>query len=272
MNADSGKMFFDTNHDSAVIVRADFDTRQIDSIATHAMAVQKTVTMSTGRGYASTLAYNPLPMPDEWALLPDGTIAIVRGQDYHVDFVHPDGSRTSSPKLPFDWKRVPQEEKERMLDSAKQAAAAREAAAAARAASAPAGAGGSAAGSGGRGGGASVGGVRVAAQPTPGSLLFAMPRLPFTTVDLVDLPDYYPPIRGGTVRSDPDGRVWILPTTSVLAGSGLVYDVVDEKGVLVERVQLPPMRNLVAVGAGGVVYMSAFGSGGTRLERARIIR
>ena len=49
---------------------------------------------------------NPLPQGDDWALLSDGTIAVVRVLDYHVDFYAVDGSHEASERLPFDWKRM----------------------------------------------------------------------------------------------------------------------------------------------------------------------
>ena len=53
-----------------------------------------------------------MPEVDDWAVLPDGTIAIVR-KDYHVDFVDADGKRTSAPKIPFDWQRLTDSAKSR---------------------------------------------------------------------------------------------------------------------------------------------------------------
>ena len=61
---------------------------------------------------------NPMPEVDDWAVLPDGTIAIVR-KDYHVDFVDADGKRTSAPKIPFDWQRLTDSAKIAVIDSAK---------------------------------------------------------------------------------------------------------------------------------------------------------
>ena len=37
----------------------------------------------------------------------DGSVAILRGRDYHIDWINADGSRVSSPKMPFDWKHSP---------------------------------------------------------------------------------------------------------------------------------------------------------------------
>ena len=103
-----------------------------------------------------------------------------------------------------------------------------------------------------------------------------MPRPNFKSPTLLlkadEWPDYYPPIRIGTVKSDPDVHVWLLPTTSVLADGGLIYDVVNRQGEIIERVKFPPGRKLIAVGHDGVVYMSYTPKGLVRLERARVNR
>src|SRR5207244_2396230 len=62
---------------------------------------------------------SPLRSPDEWAVLSDGTVGIVRGHDYHVDWILPDGTHGSTPKLPFDWKRLSDADKQKLIDSAK---------------------------------------------------------------------------------------------------------------------------------------------------------
>ena len=93
-------------------------------------------------------------------------------------------------------------------------------------------------------------------------------------VPLDEMPDYMPPIRGGAVLADLDGNVWIIPTTSIDAKGGLLYDVVNRKGELVERVQLPADRTVAAFGKGGVIYLSVFdaSSNGWTLERRTIKR
>jgi hypothetical protein len=62
---------------------------------------------------------NPLPSTDEWAVLSDGTVAFVRAIDYRIDYRNPDGTWTSSPKLPYPWQRVTEDDKQRMIDSVK---------------------------------------------------------------------------------------------------------------------------------------------------------
>src|SRR5262249_34645968 len=66
-----------------------------------------------------TTIIQPVPTEDSWAVLSDGTLAFVRGRDYHVDWVLPDGSKKSTDKLPFDWKRLTDDDKQKLADSAK---------------------------------------------------------------------------------------------------------------------------------------------------------
>jgi hypothetical protein len=241
----SGTITTSVRRDSFAIMRVDPANGAVDTVGIGAVAVTKRVYMSMGsaRGPVSTNAINPLPQPDEWTMLPDGTIAIVRGIDYHIDWIAPNGMKTSTPKMPFDWRRVTEEEKLKMIDSTKKAAEA-------RAAAPPL--------------------PRPANSPFPPNPL---PRIPTQIVDASELPDYYPPIRGGTVKADRDGNVWILPTTSRLSTGGLVYDVVNRKGEIIERVELPAGRNIAGFARGGIIYMSsAYGPGATRIERARISR
>ena len=53
---------------------------------------------------------------DEWAMLSDGTIAMVRVHDYHIDWIDSYRSRRSTGKLPFDWRPITQEQKQFRLD------------------------------------------------------------------------------------------------------------------------------------------------------------
>ena len=83
-----------------------------------------------------------------------------------------------------------------------------------------------------------------------------------------DYPDYYPPVRDLSLRADPEGNLWILPTTSASAQGGLLYDIVNRKGEISERVQLPANCSLNGIGPNGVVYLVCEN---TRLEKRRVI-
>jgi hypothetical protein len=115
------------------------------------------------------------------------------------------------------------------------------------------------------GGDGDIAGPRSAPPP------FARPKP--DVVSVRDLPDYVPPVlRTGTMRTDPDGNIWILPSTSSQSAGGLLYDVINRKGEIFQRVRIPQGRALAGFGGKGVVYLTARDSSGTHVERARLNR
>jgi hypothetical protein len=213
--------------------------------------------------------FNPLPVVDDWAVLPDGTVAFVRGRDYHVDFRSPDGTLTSAAKIPFEWQRLTDDDKVAFIDSVK---AARER----LGANAPLPA------LGGGGGGAPGGGapqvmvfqsIQGGAQGGGGATRTTPNRNAGIQMQFVppsELPDYKPAFFAGSTRVDPDGNLWIrtIPTSAVAGGP--VYDVVNRKGELVDRVQVPEKTSILGFGAGGAVYLLRQDGDTTTLERASI--
>lgn len=267
--------------DSAPILRIDLATRRLDTlgiIRTPKVTMEVTRTDDGGINMRSRL--NPLPVVDDWAALPDGSIAFVRGRDYHVDWIGPDGSRTSSPRIPFDWQRLTDDDKVAFIDSLR---AARERMAGS--ASAP-----GAATDAGDGPGSStpnivvmtplgtpnpgVGGARQGArQGTRQAAAAASGQRVNPDVNFVDpseLPDYKPAFFTGSVRVDSHGNLWIrtIPTKAIPGGP--VYDVINRQGALVERVQIPQGRTIVGFGPGDVVYLAAREGRTSYLEKASI--
>jgi hypothetical protein len=104
--------------DSAFIVAVDLGTRVVDTVGV--IRIPKTG-VKARRTIDGRLVFdqmiNPLPFTDDWAVLSDGTIAFVRGIDYRIEYLNADGSVTSSAKLPFEWQRITDEDKQRMVDS-----------------------------------------------------------------------------------------------------------------------------------------------------------
>ena len=96
----------------------------------------------------------------------------------------------------------------------------------------------------------------------------AMPPLAFITPS--ELPDYRPAFVQGAARADLDGNLWIRTSAVRTAGvAGPIYDVVNRKGELVDRLQIPAGRKIIGFGRGGVVYMSARDEKGVWIERAK---
>jgi hypothetical protein len=261
--------------DTAPVVRIDLATRQLDTVG-FIKTQRRQMQMSRdadGRVQMSMIV-NPLPVVDEWAVLSDGSIAFVRGRDYHVDWVSPDGSRSSSPKMPFEWQRLTDEDKIAFIDSVK---AVRERMGAAGGLqqfimSGPAGAGSAApppgvggavtiVQGGGPPGGAAGGTPTRGNQRTPPQVNFVSPS---------DLPDYKPPFFAGSIRADAEGNLWIRTIATKAITGGPVYDVVNRAGGLVDRVQVPPGRTIIGFGAGGAVYLANRDGTATYLERAKV--
>ena len=115
-----GVPYFPPEPDSAFIVGIDLETRRIDTLG--AIRIPKsasTVRRSATGGFNFYEVTNPLPTADEWAVLSDGTVAFVRVIDYRIEYRNADGTWTSSPKLPYEWQRVTEDDKQRMIDSVK---------------------------------------------------------------------------------------------------------------------------------------------------------
>ena len=271
--------------DSTPVVRVDLATRQVDTLG-YVRIPRVKLEMTTNEDGRMTMSsvMNPLPVIDDWAVLSDGSVAFLRGQDYHIDWIRPDGIRESTGKIPFDWRRLSDDDKVAFMDSVKAQRARLDSAQAAsdsaderrnpvRERAARRGAAGGAAIGGGGGGG--MAGTRVMIQGGDGgstnmTMIGPGGRARMNFVRPEELPDYQPVFFANSVRADADGNLWvrIIPTRS--REGGPIYDVINGKGELVDRVQVPVNRTIVGFGQGGIVYLSATEGTSTRLERARI--
>ena len=106
-----------------------------------------------------------------------------------------------------------------------------------------------------------------------GMMAMAMPTMVTEFVPLKEIADYYPAIRPGAVKADLDGNLWILPTSSAQSKAGeLIYDIVNNRGELTQRVRLPLGRSIAGFGHNGVLYlMQRDPTGAWFLERTRIM-
>jgi hypothetical protein len=111
--------------DSAPLLRVDLDTRRADTIAAirTPRMISNSITLPNG-GVSTMMMQAPLSTIDDWAVLSDGTIAVVRGRDYRIDFIQPDGSKRVTEKMAFDWKRLSDDDKLALIDSIQKSRAA----------------------------------------------------------------------------------------------------------------------------------------------------
>jgi hypothetical protein len=274
--------------DSAPILRVELATRKVDTAAFIKIPkINMSVVMGdNGMPRSMSSITNPLPVTDDWAVTATGALAVIRGQDYHVDWIGADGSKTSSPKMPFDWQRMNDEQKVAFLDSTKTAMEKMRATMMASGGPQAAGDGRRIVtdGAGGGGGGApqvfmSFGGPGGGAPPQRGANAqggpngaapnggFQMP--PITLVQPSELPDYKPPFATGAARADADGNIWVreIPTKPY---PGPVYGIIDGKGQLIDRVVLPPGSAIAGFGPGGIVYLGVRDEAGVHLKRATV--
>jgi hypothetical protein len=268
----AGGMVAPDSPDSTAIVRVDLATRKVDTAAYYKIPKTKMNIVQSDKGITMTNELNPMPIVDDWAVLSTGSIAIVRGQDYHVDILKADGTIASATKVPFDWQRLSDEEKVAVIDSAK--------AAMDRARAAGPGDGNALVAGGARGGGpgSGPGGMVVMSFRTEtsggdgggvGNKIASMGGgMTPSFVSASELPDYRPAFNQGAARADEDGNVWVR-TSATRAGAigGLIYDVINSQGALVDRVQVPAGRTIVGFGKGGAVYMVARDKTGSWIER-----
>jgi hypothetical protein len=238
--------------DSTVLVRFDFSTRALDTltyirtytprIVPH--VVQKGTTVAT---WLSPIL-NPMPMVDDWAVLADGRVAVLRGVDYHVDFFDANKARTSSPKVPFPWRHLSAADKAALLDSSR----------ALRTRLAAQGI-----------------GVSHGMSPAPGMEPVAStttsvsrsvggaqassvdpdePTAEYVAPD--ELPDYQPAFAVGSLRADEDGRLWVRTIPPAPLSGGAIYDVLDGRGRWIDRVQVPRNSAIAGFGPEGTVYLA----------------
>lgn len=91
-----------------------------------------------------------------------------------------------------------------------------------------------------------------------------------TLIPASELPDYRPPISAGSVRADMDDNLWIRTIQMKPMPGGTIYDIVNRKGELYDRIQLPVGFTLVGFGPGKLVYLSTRDASGLHLARVRL--
>ncbi|HEY3258348.1 MAG TPA: hypothetical protein VGJ64_05790, partial [Gemmatimonadaceae bacterium] len=195
-----------------------------------------------------------------------------------------DGTKTSAAKIPFEWQRLTDDDKVAFIDSVKAARARMGANAPMIGFGGGGGGGGGGAGGGapqmviigGPGGGAGErGGAGGAGALPPGNIRIAGPggaggNVQLNFVPANELPDYKPPFFAGNTRADTEGNLWIRTIPTKAISGGPVYDVINRKGELADRVQIPENRTIVGFGPDSTVYLAARDNTTVYLERAKL--
>ncbi|MEP6495852.1 MAG: hypothetical protein ABJF01_24445, partial [bacterium] len=241
--------------DSAAIVRFDLATRHFDTAAFVRMYYPRIVSRpdAVHGGVWLSPVLNPMPVVDEWAVLSDGTLAIVRGEDYHVDYIDSANRRVSGKKIPFASVRMTLADKRSVIDSSK-ALRARLVAQGFR---------------------ISVNAAPTAASGSPDddaiiitddeakSPIEERQRPPVVYVKADELPGVQPTFTTGSVRADAGGTLWIRTIPPSPPPADATYDVLDRTGSIVDRVLVPRNTVIAGFGPSGVVYLYTRDTSGT---------
>jgi hypothetical protein len=216
--------------DSAPVLRVERGGETVDTVAIVKLQ-ERTMTRSGGPGNQNvSIDLVPLSAADAWGVAPDGRIAVVRSDDYHLEWIASDGSVVTGTPVAFDPVPIGQAEKEEW-DRQRSL---------------------------------SGGGLSISLSMDNGAAQMSMRRggsggsRDETDFDRYEWPDAKPPFYNGIVRVDTEGRAWVR--RHVEAGEPPLYDVFDTQARHVGSVQLPMSRRLVGFGPSGLyaVYVDDF--------------
>ncbi|MBA3853576.1 MAG: hypothetical protein C0503_04120 [Gemmatimonas sp.] len=208
--------------DSVPLIRMDRATRRMDTLTY--IVLPKSNTQVSGGGNNQRVMIggaNPLAPRDEWAVFPDGRVAVARAKTYQIEFIAPDGTKRSGPRIAYTPVRMNAAEI-RYEEGLRNAARANQ---------------------------MSImvtnnnGQMSRSAQMGPGAN--APPLEPLT-----DWPEVKPPFRSGqaSVWARPNGELWVRRTENAQA-RGTLYDVINAQGSVAFQVRLEDGVTLAGFGA-----------------------
>jgi hypothetical protein len=243
-----------TTFDTALVIRMNFATRTIDTVSrvgTGAFTISTVGYRQSGSRYVTPL----FPFIDDAIVTSDGSIAIYHAHEFRVEWIHPDGTRSSA-KTAYDWRRLPETLRDHLVDSANaRRRAVYDSILHQRAVDSAAGT------------------LRmttsVSVDGEPGRpRLIAPPLAPqYMTAD--EFFDFYPPTGRAAVRADADNHIWINPIAATPDPAGAVWEVVDPLGTVTDRVLIPSGTSIVGFGAKGLIYVAHKDAGAMILQVMR---
>jgi hypothetical protein len=252
------------------IVRANFSTRMYDELASVRTMPQRLTSSSVDKAGNREIRelVNPLPVGDEWTVLSNGTLAVVRANDYRIEMFDVNAKNKRATSIPYTKRKLSDRDKQLIIDSATVNEIAN------RDPNDPR---------------LETLGAMLALQNIPrdsiqrvarrgngrfiasGNVERPEPPLP-EYIPLKDMPDYRPAFLPNELKADLDARLWILSAHDNDGTSNdALYDVVNNLAEHVHRVRIPAGRTIAGFGKAGVIYLKfRDASGKWMLERVRI--
>lgn len=219
--------------DSTSIGRYDRATETIDTVA---RVKPQEVRRSESRGNIQ-IRQMPMTPRDDWAVGPDGTVALIRSDGYYVQVIHPDGRVSTGPTLDHRLIRPRDQEKLAWLEASR------------------------------------ASGMRISIEAGPGGQRsISMSRggggRGAPDIGAYEWPSRMPAFRAGATVVDPHGTIWVARTTR--AGDDSIYDIFDGEGNKISQVTLSPNSTVIGFGAGTAYVVRTDEFGLQWLERYRI--
>lgn len=160
------------------------------------------------------MAFPGLVTADSWAAFADGRVAIVHGFNYSVEFIAPNGTRTTSRPIAYDRIPVTRVDQDAEMAEAKRMLAEQ---------------------------------MKAVRRQMPAGVTLEINMTPPES-----WPSSYPAIAPMAIHAAPDGMLWVKRSTPAKLDREQ-WDVISPAGVVVARWRLPARTRVVGVGA-GVVY------------------
>lgn len=167
-----------------------------------------------GTAIKYTMAFPGFVASDPWTVFPDGRIAIIRGATYQVEFIAPDGKKTTGPRIAYEPIKLTPADQKAEMDEAKRLMEEQ---------------------------------GKMAQKMLPAGM-----TMDFELTAPASWPATYPALGALNAFAAPDGRLWVRRAIPFRVGREQ-WDVIDASGKLVQSWRLPPKTTIAAVGQ-GVVY------------------
>lgn len=168
----------------------------------------------SGNSMKYTMAFPGFVAADPWAVFPDGRIAIIRGATYTVEFIAPDGTRSTTGRIPYQPVKMTEADQKAEMAEARRAMQEQ---------------------------------GKVVQKMLPAGF-----SMDFELLPPANWPANYPAVAPLNALAAPDGRLWVKRNMPFRLGREQ-WDVIDATGKLVASWRLPAKTTIATVGQ-GVAY------------------
>lgn len=199
--------------DSAALQRFDRAKKSYETIA-YLKVPKPQVSGGANRMEVRIGGANPFAPRDDWAVAPDGRVAIVYASDYRVEWIQPNGQRLKGPATPYNKTKLTEAHKKWWQETQRRRAT----------------------------------GIMVTNNNGRMSATTA-PAGNLTPEQRNDWPEYLPPFLANAVHVAPNGQLWVLQAAAS-DDVAPIYDIFDAAGKLSARVQLAKRSRVVGFGNG----------------------